>query len=147
MPPPDRTSSQHPPLRICIVDDRPEIRDLIKLILFANGRDITQAGSAPDARQRIADSHPHLVLLDAMLPDGQSGFDLCREIKGLADAPVVVMMSAQSDHQAVSQAREAGADGFVAKPFSPATLRQLIDPVEEWREDRSRDFAGVWPDN
>jgi CheY-like chemotaxis protein len=131
-------------LRICIVDDRPEIRDLIKLVLLGNNRSFSEASSAAEARESIDAFKPHLMLLDILLPNGESGFELCSNIKHQSDTPpLIVMMSAQNTGEVEKHARAAGADGFVAKPISPSTLREIAELAEKHLISGS-DFPGYW---
>lgn len=114
---PENTLSNSPTeaLRICIVDDRPEIRDLIKLILLGRGYRFGLAGSAAHARDVARELQPHFVLLDVHLPGGGSGFELCRELKSESSlTPVVILMSASSELAFSERARAAGPDGYAA---------------------------------
>jgi CheY-like chemotaxis protein len=132
-------------LRICIVDDRPEIRDLIKLILLGRGYRFGLAGSAAQARDVAGELKPHLVLLDIHLPGGECGYDLCRELKANSTpAPVVILMSASSGKGVSEEARAAGADGFTSKPMTPTTVRNIVQLVEAWREYPDEPFPGFW---
>lgn len=129
---PDTNHDTTKGLRVCIVDDRPEIRDLIKLVLLGNNRSFVEAGSAAEAREQIDALKPHLVLLDILLPDGESGFALCSDIKShSASPPLVVLMSARKPEEVEGHARDAGADGFVGKPISPSTLRAIVELAED----------------
>lgn len=134
-------------LHICIVDDRPEIRHLIKLILLGNGREFSQTGTVAQAREFVSELKPQVVLLDAMLPDGECGYAFCSEIKRKPDAPLVIMMSARRDEASVNRARDAMADGFIAKPFSPGFLRSIIEAIEETPGSPDKCILDFWPES
>jgi DNA-binding response OmpR family regulator len=106
---------------VLICEDDPNLRTLVRLALGDGYRYF----EAPDGQSALAlarRTHPHLVVLDLMLP-GRSGLDVLAELRSdddLAKTPVLVI-SAWSDSD--KAALEAGADRFVAKPFDPDELR------------------------
>jgi DNA-binding response OmpR family regulator len=88
---------------------------------------VVEAGTASEAVAKAREQRPDLVLLDVALPD-HDGFWVCRQIKGdmaTASTPVVMLtaMGLPSDRE---RAAEAGADGYIVKPFSP---RALLDEL------------------
>ena len=99
---------------ILVVDDEPDLRDLVALTLADDGFDVAVARDGREALERIAERRPDLILLDMMMPvmDGRA---LCARLRADGGLPRVVVMTA-ADHVAQC-AREVGAVGWLAKPF------------------------------
>ena len=114
--------------RILVVEDLADLRKLVSLTLRTQGHELVEAASATEALAALASCVPDIVLLDVMLPGHANGFDLCRQIKSderLRSAKVVVMTASDQAEQR-ERATQAGADHYVAKPFSPRHLRELV---------------------
>jgi CheY-like chemotaxis protein len=112
---------------ILIVDDQPDLRLLIRLTLSGTGYQVQEAADGEAALAACAQQAPHVVLLDVMLP-GLDGYEVCRRLK--ADARTrgafVVLMTAGHQETERARAGAAGADRYLAKPFSPAQLLELV---------------------
>ena len=117
-------------LSILIVDDDPAIREMISLALANGGYEVQQAGNTMDARQAMSRQTPDLVLLDWMLP-GQSGFEFARSLQRDATFKQIpiIMLTARGQEEDKVAALEAGADDYVAKPFSISELLARIKAV------------------
>ena len=115
---------------ILVVDDDPAIREMVGMALTRAGYEMLVAGSALEARRIIASQRPDLVLLDWMLP-GQSGFELARQLHAgnPCNSPPVIMLTARDQETDKVAALEAGADDYVAKPFSVSELLARIKAV------------------
>ena len=116
---------------ILIVEDRPEIRKLVKMAMRSRPFDLIEADSGEAGLEAVATKHPDLVLLDVMMPGRLDGLRVCRAIKGnpeLAAIPVV-MVSALAQASDLALAREAGADDYLTKPFSVILLMETIDRI------------------
>jgi two-component system response regulator PilR (NtrC family) len=111
--------------RVLVVDDEPDIRELLELTLAKMGLAVDSAGSLDEARRRLQESTYQLCLTDMRLPDGE-GLDLVRHIAGLgADLPVAVITAYGSAENAVA-ALKAGAFDYVSKPVGLGQLRTLV---------------------
>ena len=114
---------------ILIVDDDPSIRRLIAATLEdVSGYRMTEAGDGEEAVERARDAQPAIVFLDIEMPR-LNGIEACRRLRsepGTADA-TIVMLTGDSDDDAERDARAAGADLFLTKPFSPLHLLRLVD--------------------
>jgi CheY-like chemotaxis protein len=114
---------------ILIVDDDPSIRRLIAATLEdVSGYRMTEAGDGEEAVERARDAQPAIVFLDIEMPR-LNGIETCRRLRsepGTADA-TIVMLTGDSDDEAERDARAAGADLFLTKPFSPLHLLRLVD--------------------
>jgi DNA-binding response OmpR family regulator len=109
--------------RILVVDDERDVRSLVCHILVDQGYEVDQAVDGRDALEKIQARTPDLVVLDLMMPE-VDGWQVLRELQGRATRPRVVVLSAFGD---VKRATEAGAVGFLAKPFRFA---QLVDTCQ-----------------
>jgi two-component system phosphate regulon response regulator PhoB len=115
---------------ILIVEDEKPIRDMIAFSLRRNGFDVSEAPDVNQARARIANARPDLLLVDWMLPD-TSGLELTRQLKRqreTQDLPVI-MLTARGDEQDKVAGLEGGADDYIVKPFSPRELLARINAV------------------
>ena len=118
---------------ILIVDDDAGIRRLIATTLEdVSGYRMTEAGDGEEAVERARQVQPSIVFLDIDMPR-LNGIETCRRLKSepsTADA-TVVMLTGDSDHDAELDARRAGADLFLTKPFSPLHLLRLVDRLAD----------------
>jgi two-component system, NtrC family, response regulator PilR len=111
--------------QILVVDDEPDIRELLELTLVKMGLGVQSAGSIAEAKERLKDERYDLCLTDMRLPDGE-GLELVRHIAGLAaDLPVAVITAFGSTENAVA-ALKAGAFDYVSKPVGLDQLRALV---------------------
>lgn len=116
--------------RILIVDDEAAIAELIALNLRHEGHDVRVAYDADAANGAVRDSLPDLVLLDWMLP-GEPGVNLARRWRADArtKALPIVMLTARADERDIVQGLDAGADDYLAKPFSTNELMARVRAV------------------
>ena len=113
---------------ILLVDDEEAIRDMLAIALEAADYNVLQAENAQQAHACIIDRHPDLVLLDWMMP-GTTGLELLRRLKRdeLTEKIPVIMLTAKAEEDSKISGLDAGADDYIAKPFSP---RELISRVK-----------------
>jgi DNA-binding NarL/FixJ family response regulator len=122
------------PIRVFLVDDHEIVRRGIAELLNAE-RDIEvvgQAGTAAQARVRIAALTPAVVLLDVRLPDG-SGIDICRDIRSASPDIHFLILTAYDDDEAMSAAVVAGASGYVLKDVRGSGLIESVRKVAAGR--------------
>jgi two-component system response regulator PilR (NtrC family) len=111
--------------QVLVVDDEPDIRELLELTLVKMGLGVTSAGSIAEAKERLKDERYDLCLTDMRLPDGE-GLELVRHIAALTtDLPVAVITAYGSAENAVA-ALKAGAFDYVSKPVGLEQLRALV---------------------
>ena len=108
-----------------IVDDEPNIVELLGITLQGMGIAVTGAHSLAEAYARLAESAPSLCLSDLRLPDG-SGIDLVRRLHALYPQVPVAVITAYSSADGAVEAMQAGAFDYMAKPIELARLRRLI---------------------
>jgi two-component system phosphate regulon response regulator PhoB len=114
---------------ILIVDDEPDIREVIRFTLEEGGFRVLEAAHADDARRLIAEQ-PDLVLLDWMLP-GRSGLELAAQLKQNAKTRTIpiIMISARGEEEDRIKGLNTGADDYISKPFSPREMVARIHAV------------------
>ena len=116
--------------RILVVEDEAPIRDMLRFALERAEFRVSLAGDVPEARVRIAESRPDLILLDWMMP-GVSGIEFTRELKGTAmtrDIPVI-MVTARAEEEDTVRGLNVGCDDYISKPFSFPELTARIQAV------------------
>ncbi len=116
--------------KILIVDDQPEIRELVKITLQNENYAIIEASNGREAVDKIKKEKPNLVLLDIMLPEDIDGFEVCSQIKNDNNLKniFIVMLSSHGSKEDIKKGKSVGADDYFIKPFSPL---QLIEKVED----------------
>lgn len=111
--------------KILIIDDEPDIRELIELTLTRMGHETKSAANVQAAKQLLASERFHAVLTDMRLPDGD-GMEIIEYIgTNLPELPVA-MLTAHGNMDAAIKAMKLGAFDFVSKPIDITTLRQLV---------------------
>ena len=116
--------------RILVVEDEAPIRDMLRFALERAEFRISLAGDVPEARLRIAESRPDLILLDWMMP-GVSGIEFTRELKSAAmtkDIPII-MVTARAEEEDTVRGLNVGCDDYISKPFSFPELTARIQAV------------------
>lgn len=122
---------------ILVVDDEPDIRNLIKDILEDEAYRVVIASNGEEARASFASHQPHLVLLDIWMPD-IDGISLLKEFKQQNAGVSIVMMSGHGTIETAVEATRSGATDFIEKPLSMA---KLLRGVELALENRARQSA------
>ncbi|WP_343615902.1 response regulator transcription factor [Novosphingobium sp.] len=112
---------------ILIVDDEPDIRDMLAAYLARQGCHVLCAADTVEARHILNTQPVSLVLLDVMLP-GESGLSLARFIHATSAIPVI-LVTAKAEEADRINGLNAGSDDYVVKPFSPAELYARIGAV------------------
>ena len=112
---------------ILIVDDAPNIVELLRLYLEGAGYTTIAANDGRIAVELHRKHRPDLVILDLMLP-GMDGFEVCRAVRREADTPVI-MLTARTDDVDAIVGLELGADDYVTKPFNPRALVARVKAI------------------
>ena len=112
---------------VLVVDDEPNIADLIELYLAREGFRVVKAGTGEDGLRAVAEHRPRLVVLDVGLPD-VDGLEVCRRLRQNSTLPVIFLTARDSEVDRVL-GLELGADDYVTKPFSPAELVARVKAV------------------
>ena len=116
-----------PMLKILLVDDDPNIRQLVNLYLQKEGFEVMMADRGDEALKMFKASPPNLILLDIMLP-GMDGWQVCREVRKISNIPII-MLTAKDETFDKVLGLELGADDYVSKPFDMKELVARIKAV------------------
>ena len=111
--------------KILLVDDDPNIRQLVNLYLQKEGYEVTNADRGDDALRLFKADPPNLMLLDIMLP-GMDGLQVCREVRKVSSIPII-MLTAKDETFDKVLGLELGADDYVSKPFE---MKELIARIK-----------------
>jgi phosphate regulon transcriptional regulator PhoB len=128
--------------RVLIVEDEPDIRELVVHHLKREGYQVSAASSGEEALRQVQAAPPDLVLLDLMMP-AMDGLEVCRRLRqdpATVSLPIV-MLTAKGDEVDRVLGLEIGADDYIVKPFSPKELLARVRAVLR----RSRPAPGAAP--
>ena len=133
--------------RILLVDDDPNIRQLVNLYLEKEGFEVSMADRGDAALEQFRAAAPDLMLLDVMLP-GMDGWQVLREARKTSNAPII-MLTAKDETFDKVLGLELGADDYIAKPFDMKELVARIKAVlrrfqpQESADNRALEFPGL----
>lgn len=112
-------------MRVLIVDDAPNIRQILKEIVAIDGWEAVEASTGAEAVRLYRQMRPDLVLMDIDMPQ-LNGLEAARAIRRQDPHARLVMITARGERQTVAQAFEVGIAGFLVKPFEPVKVLQLV---------------------
>lgn len=114
------------PPKILIVDDNPLNRDILERMLQSDG-EVESVGSGEECLERVARSPVDVILLDVMMP-GLNGYEVCRRLRNMPESKEtqVIMVTGRAHPSEEALAYEAGADGYLTKPFTMAEVRERV---------------------
>jgi two-component system chemotaxis response regulator CheY len=113
--------------KIMTVDDSSTFRKVLGLSLRGAGYEVIEAGDGEEALEKLDTSPVDMVITDLTMP-GMNGIELVREIRSRSDCQSlpVVMLSTVGEEKTLEEGREAGATGWMVKPFEPEELLSVI---------------------
>lgn len=127
-------------MKVLVADDEPDILEIVRYNLEAEGYEVFTASNGEEALQRARALKPDLVVLDVMMPR-RTGMDVCRNLRSDAafHDTLILMLTALNDELSQVRGLEYGADDYVSKPVSPrvlvsrvnALLRRKARPAED----------------
>lgn len=109
---------------ILVVDDNPEIREIIQILLSGEGFTVSEAGDGTKALQMLREQEFDLIILDIMMP-GLNGYQTCLEIRKITNAPIL-FLSARTKDSDKTLGFSSGGDDYLAKPFSYSELTSRV---------------------
>lgn len=117
--------------KILIVDDQPEVRELVTVTLSVGDYQILQAENGQNAIQVARKEKPNMILMDVMMPGEIDGLQATRILKDDPDIKdaVIIMLTAKGQQVDKDEGRKAGADDYFVKPFSPLELIKKVEDV------------------
>ena len=125
--PVDHDQERAPRRRILVVEDEPNLSQLVTDVLEAEGYTVIAVGTGGEAEAVLERVKPDLVLLDIMLPDAD-GLILCSQIQARWPAPVIMVSATKRERDRILSLR-LGADDFIAKPFDTLELVARVEAV------------------
>ncbi|MFC4008953.1 response regulator transcription factor [Nonomuraea purpurea] len=141
--------NEKPAAKVLVVDDEPNIRELLSEALELNGFAVRTAANGRQALEAVARERPDIVVLDVMMP-GLGGFAVARKLHEAGDSPMVLFLTAKDAVSDRIAGLTAGGDDYVTKPFSleEVVLRlraimRRIRPVEEQVDDGVLRYADL----
>jgi two-component system OmpR family response regulator len=114
--------------QVLVVDDEPNIRDLVQVALKFHGCSVTTAGSGKDALRQAESTRPDLIVLDVMMPD-MDGFEVCRRLRAAGNEVPVIFLTARDTSSDTVTGLAIGGDDYVTKPFSVEALVARVRAV------------------
>jgi DNA-binding response OmpR family regulator len=111
-------------VQIMVVDDDVQMLEALTLYLGSRGWSIVPAANGQDALEKFVEHPTHLVIMDIMMPV-MDGWELCRRLRQITDAPIIMLTARGQDYDKV-KGFKLGADDYLVKPFS---LRELAERV------------------
>ena len=112
---------------LLIVDDEPQIRELLKIYFSKEGFTIAEAGDGVEAIRKVVEVKPNLVILDIMMPV-LDGIEVCRQIRKFSQVPII-MLTARAEDEDRIMGLELGADDYITKPFNPREVVARVNAV------------------
>lgn len=113
--------------KVLIVDDDPQIRDLLQLRLRILGYQVCGiAGTGEEAVKLARESQPDIVLMDIRMPGTTDGITAAREIKAHSDTRIIFLWGF-SDQETIDRMKEIHPDGYILKPFTDTDIRVALE--------------------
>lgn len=119
--------------KILITDDQLEVRELVEITLRGDNYEIFKAKNGEEAIEIACREHPHLIIMDIMMPGGMDGLEATKQLKRLAETQTakVILLTAKGQESDRIKGLETGADDYFIKPFSPLELIKKVEEVLE----------------
>ncbi|MCP4451061.1 MAG: response regulator transcription factor [Planctomycetes bacterium] len=135
-------------MRVLIVDDEEDIRELVELYLGRDGYDILTCETGEQALEIVRMQSPDLMVLDLMLP-GISGLEVCKKLKASrkTESMPIVMLTAKGEDTDVVTGLELGADDYVTKPFSGKVLAARVRRILKRADTDDQEMPVIEIDN
>jgi two-component system alkaline phosphatase synthesis response regulator PhoP len=133
------------PKKILIVEDEPDILQLVKLYLEKEGFRTATAVNGAQALKKVKEDKPDLIVLDLMLPE-IDGLEVCKRLRSVPDTAMlpIIMLTAKAEESDTVIGLELGADDYVAKPFSPKALVARIKALLRRLERTPAEGTGLY---
>src|SRR3984957_17981204 len=114
--------------RVLVIDDEPNIRELVQVALNFHGFDVTTSSTGEDALQIAVAYRPDLIVLDVLLPD-IDGFEVCQRLRSVANDVPVIFLTARDATADTVTGLTIGGDDYITKPFSVEALVARVRAV------------------
>lgn len=133
-------------IKILLVDDEPDILEIVGYNLIQEGYQVVTASNGKEAVQKARRELPHLIIMDVMMPE-MDGMEACEQIRNIPELShvIITFLTARSEDYSLVAGFEAGADDYIAKPIKPKVLvskvKALLRRLKE--EDQPSDVLRV----
>lgn len=133
-------------IKILLVDDEPDILEIVGYNLIQEGYQVVTAANGKEAVQKARRELPHLIIMDVMMPE-MDGMEACEQIRNIPELShvIITFLTARSEDYSLVAGFEAGADDYIAKPIKPKVLvskvKALLRRLKE--EDQPSDVLRV----
>lgn len=135
-------------IKILLVDDEPDILEILSYNLSAEGYQVFTARNGVDGVDKAKKKKPHLIILDVMMPemDGIEACEIIRNTKGL-ESTIITFLTARGEDYSQVAGFDAGADDYITKPIKPKVLvskvKALLRRIKDEEEARQEDVLKV----
>ncbi|MFH1688153.1 MAG: response regulator [bacterium] len=116
--------------RVLVVDDEPEITEIVETFLTESGYQVSVENTPNNAAARAREFHPDVILLDIMMP-GIDGYSICEDLKSdpeFASTPII-FLTGKDRNDDMGRSFRSGGDMFIKKPFSCERLLEIVNIV------------------
>jgi DNA-binding response OmpR family regulator len=138
-------TSSTTPKKILIVEDEPDIAQLVKMYLEKEGYHTVSAKTGTEGLKSLSSDRPDMMILDLMLPE-MDGLELCKKIRSKPETALlpIIMLTAKSEESDTIVGLELGADDYITKPFSPKSLIARVKALFRRLDRQSDDTQSVY---
>lgn len=115
---------------VMVVDDSSSVRQVVSIALKGAGYEVIEASDGKDALAKLTGQKIHLMISDVNMPN-MDGITLCKELRGLSHykGVPILMLTTESATETKTRGKQAGATGWIVKPFNPDQLLATIAKV------------------
>ncbi|MDX1543769.1 MAG: response regulator transcription factor, partial [Christiangramia sp.] len=124
-------------IQILLVDDEPDILEIVGYNLSSEGYNVITADNGADAVKLAKKNKPHLIILDVMMPE-MDGIEACEQIRKIPDLEdtIITFLTARGEDYSQMAGFDAGADDYITKPIKPKVLVSKVKALlRRYRED------------
>ena len=118
--------------KVLVVEDHPTVREVLRTLLGIEDYEVAVAPNGESGLALADILQPDVVILDVTMP-GLNGFEVCRAIKARSAETRIVMVTARTSDEDEQAGRDAGADAYLRKPFSPLDILEVVEAGSEAR--------------
>lgn len=131
-------------IKILLVDDEPDILEIVEYNLSAEGYQVFTAENGVEAIKKAKKHHPHLIILDVMMPE-MDGIEACEKMRGIPDLSdtIITFLTARGEDYSQVAGFEAGADDYITKPIKPKVLVSKVKALLRRFRETSSEEASV----
>ena len=131
-------------IKILLVDDEPDILEIVEYNLLAEGYQVFTAPNGVEALKKAKKHLPHLIILDVMMPE-MDGIEACEKMRGIPDLSdtIITFLTARGEDYSQVAGFEAGADDYITKPIKPKVLVSKVKALLRRFKETSSEEASV----